>query len=542
MRILVDRIYNQKENILKTAILIISLLGIGLRIFHLIYNRSLWMDEIYLCSSFFHLDYLDLAAGTLDYGQKAPIGFLWAVKFITNIFGYSEISFRIIPFISGIVSVLLFIKVCRYFLKPEAQLLAVVIFSFAPAMIYHSTEIKQYATECLATLLALYLFTIYANKTDYKSMLLWAAFGAVLLWFSYSVIFILTGMAMAIIINHLLKKNHKSLLINTLPFVTWMISFLINYVFFTYKQKESEWVVYWFKAYDYFMPFPPVDLQGFKWFGRNLLSMLDYPLGLNWNVNEPLNNMAKLLFTPIVPLMLLCTGIYSLARKNKEVLGLILIPCLLVLIASGLKLYPLRERFWMFLAPIFILLIGFGFEYLKCKFRSVKKIGMIVLLLTIAGPIIQSAYFLVYPAKFYKHKKSFEQEALSFINRNYKDGDMVYNYWNNYPGYNVYRQINTYRYTAIQGKDYRFEVHDLNAYNQKLKSEFTQFKGAKRLWVVFNTQFTTTINDLVDQPVWYYKGDVSPVINFERQISSQGKLITKIVYSDLTVCLFELIH
>lgn len=542
MGILVNRAFNLKESALKTVILIITLFGIGLRTFHLIYNRSLWMDEIYLVSSFFHLNYIDLATATLDYGQKAPIGFLWTVKLITDIFGYSEIAFRLIPFISGIISLFLFIKICRYFLKPNAQIIALTIFSFAPAIIYHSTEIKQYATECLATLLALYLFTIYGNKIDWTSKLFWALFGSILLWFSYSVIFILTGMAIAISINYLLNKNYKLLLINIVPFLMWMASFLISYFLFTYKRNDSEWAIYWFKAYDYFMPFPPSDLQQLKWFVRNLLNMLDYPLGLNWNVNELTSSMIKILFIPFIPLILLFTGIFSLKYKKKVAFGILLMPCLFLLIASGLKLYPLRERFWVFIAPIFILFIGFGFEYLNEKFKSNQKIGMIILILTIGGPVLQSAYYLIYPFKFYKHKKSFAKEAFWFINQHYKDGDLVYNYWNNYPGYNVYGQIESYKYTVVQGKDYRFDVNDIAAYNQKLKNEFKQFRGARRVWIIYNTQFTTTIGDLIDQPVWYYKGQLSPVANFEQKIASQGKLIKKIVYSDLTVSLFEFVQ
>ena len=102
----------------KAILIIILLVGSAIRLFHFINNRSLWMDEIYLCSGFVHMNYLELASNILDYQQKAPIGFLWMVKLCTDLFGYHEMSLRTIPLIAGIVSLFLFADVCKYYLKP----------------------------------------------------------------------------------------------------------------------------------------------------------------------------------------------------------------------------------------------------------------------------------------------------------------------------------------------------------------------------------------------------------------------------------------
>ena len=125
------------DNKIQYNIMVCMILSLGsaLRLFHYIYNRSLWMDEIYLCSSFSHLSYTDLATKILDYEQKAPIGFLWLVKLTVNLFGYHEMGLRLIPLIAGIISLLLFARICRYFLQPWAQILALSIFAFSPALI-----------------------------------------------------------------------------------------------------------------------------------------------------------------------------------------------------------------------------------------------------------------------------------------------------------------------------------------------------------------------------------------------------------------------
>lgn len=524
----------------KVNISIILSLGIALRLFHYFYNRSLWMDEIYLCSSFSHLSYTDLATKILDYEQKAPIGFLWLVKLSVNFFGYHEMGLRLVPLIAGIISLFLFIRVCRYFLQPWAQVLALSIFAFSPALIYHSVEIKQYSTECLATIVALYLMIRYKDSDSWKDNIRWGIFGAVTLWFSFSVIFVLAGIACGISLNYLIKKNWKLLFISAVPFLIWLASFILNFLLFTYKHADSGWVVYFFKVYDNFMPFPPRSVQQLKWFSRNFYDLMDYPLGMILNFKDFSNSqLIKILSIPLIPIILLLTGIYTTYKKEKTNFYVLLFPLLFMLIASGLYLYPLVERFWVFVAPVFILFIAAGFEYFQHRIKSDKLIW-VIFILVIAIPLFQSGYFLIQPDKFYKHKKSFEKEALLFVDKNFRDGDVVYNYWNNAPGCSVYKNILHFKYNAIQGHDWRKKSINLKDYNENLSQDFVGFDKKKRVWLIFNTQFLTDIGDLVDEPKWYYKTNISPVDNLIAQMNKMGKPVQKIIKKDVTVYLFEI--
>lgn len=524
------------------VVLLILLAGITMRLFHYLYNRSLWLDELYLCSSLVHMSYQDLATQALDYGQKAPIGFLFLVKFPITIFGNQEMVLRIIPFIAGILSLLLFLPVCRYFLKPIGVVVALSIFAFAPALIYHSVEIKQYSTECLATIIAFCLYINFVSKVDWASRITWGILGGLLVWFSFSVIFILAGIAIGSCINYSLKKEWKLLWPSIVPYTVWLLSFILNYILFTHKHAESQWVVYFFKTYDNFMPFPPHSLQELKWFPRNLVDLFDYPLGLVWNLKAiTINVFTRILAVPIFPILLLIAGFYSLYKNSLKIFFVFIIPILLTLIASGLELYPLIERFWLFIAPILILIIAMGFEVVQNKLKSRMSINIIALLI-ICGPFVQSVYAVVYPDTFYKHKKSYEQEGFTYINNHFKNGDAVYNYWNNAPGYQVYKQINNYKFKAIQGLDYRKKSKDLEEYNKNLHKDFKQFTGYKRVWLMLNHRFLTDIGDLADDPKWYYKNQSAPVDNLLREFNKLGKPLKKYVYSDVTIYIFELRH
>lgn len=519
--------------------MIICLAGVCLRLFHYIYNRSLWMDEVYLSSSFLHFSYSDLATRALDHDQKAPIGFLWLVKLTVDLFGKNEMALRTIPLLAGIGSIFLYVRVCGYFLKPLAQILALAVFAFAPALIYHSVEIKQYSTECLATIIALYLFIRFKDQQEWKGKLLWGVLGAITLWLSYSVIFILAGIAGGVTLNALLKKNWKVGYMNLLPFSLWVISFIINYLLFTHRQAESQWVVYFFKTYHNFMPMPPHNGEELKWFPKNLQQMMDYPLGMVWDLQGFRKGLFfKVLSIPVLPICLMATGIISLFRLHRRNFYVMVFPVLLMLFASGIYLYPLIERFWVFIAPVFIIFIALGFEYYVFKYKT-NWFTTTLFVLVIAGPVVQSAYYLVEPQTFYKHKKSLERESLLYVNANFKEGDAVYNYWNNYPGFDFYKAILPLKFKAAEGRDVRKNFGSLEAYNQSLQKDFKQFAGKKRVWVVYNTFFLTDIGDLADEPKWYYKNN-SPTQNLIEQFDKIGRPLQKQVYSDVTVLLYEL--
>lgn len=532
--------YSSEEKKKWVFILKICLIaGLLIRFYHFFYDRSLWMDEVYLSSSLLKKDYFDLAMKPLFYQQKAPIGFLWLVRFMVEAFGNTELCLRIIPLISGIVSIFLFIPVSRYFLPIPGAVLAMGILCLSPALIYHSVEIKQYSTELLATVLSLYLFIKYIQANDLKKMLIWGILGALILWFSYSAIFILAGIAIGLSTFYLLTKNIKQFSISILPFSLWLISFALNYLMFTHKHAESQWIAYWFRSYHNFMPFPPTSFADIKWFFLNIYRMMDYPLGLLWNFHNIPSLFGILVKMPFIPIALLLTGAFAFVKGNKINALVIFVPVLLTLIASGLELYPLTERFWVFISPVFILMIAKGFSHIATKFRF-GKLTVLFFLLVMTPAILQSAASMMKPEQFYVHKKSFQREALQFVNRNYIADDAVYVYWNNLPGYKVYKLMYPLKYTAIEGEDQRKSAQNYADYYQRLDKDFSKFSAGKRVWLIYNTRFLTDIGDRIDEPSWYYKDRQNPTDHLLKEFMKKGRPIRKFVSADVTVYLFEL--
>ncbi|WP_421943922.1 hypothetical protein [Pedobacter sp.] len=495
------------------------------------------MDEIYLSSSIIDFNINKLLTQPLYYQQKAPVGFLFIVKIVVYLFGNKEMSLRLIPLIMGILSIFLSIPVSRYFLKGLASILAIGIICLAPAIIYHSVEIKQYSTEMCATLLCLYLYIHFKKRQKLLQLLTWGIIGAIIIWFSYSSIFILAGIALGVSLYRLLNKQWSLVLLGFIPFAIWFISFVINYLLFTHKHAESEWIAYWFRAYNNFMPLPPKSITDLKWFAVNIYRLMDYPLGLTWNSSEfKLDNLFGIIIkVPFIPILLLLAGIYFFLKERQEIFYIIISSLTLIFFASGLELYPLTERFWIFISPVFIILIAKGFQFFSLKFQSLV-LSSVLFLLLVAPLLWQSFFYLKNPNQFYSHKKSFQREVLMFVNKNFRSGDAVYIYWNNKPGYQIYKKMYELKYTAVVGSDTRNHSVNLEQYNKNLQQDFKKFSSKKRVWLIYNTQFLTDIGDLIDQPTWYYKSN--PSLNLKNQFLEKYYADKKIETKDISAQLF----
>jgi uncharacterized membrane protein YuzA (DUF378 family) len=497
-------IYGQ-NNIWRNIVLVIIGIGIAFRVFHYFDNRSLWVDEVYLGSSLIRMNFLELTAPALDYEQKAPIGFLWLVKLAVILFGKGEMALRLIPLLAGIATLFVFLPVARCFLKPLGVVVAVGILALAPPLVYHAVEIKQYSTELLATVVALYLYIQFYKKTDFKSVWLWGLSGAFIIWFSYAAIFILAGMAGGLGFYYLIRRDWPALMRTTLVGTLWLLSFVINYFLFTNKYADSAWLVIWFQKEAGFMPFPPTSLADLKWFGSTLYRVFFYPLGFIWQSPPLTTRLGNLLLRiPVLPFLYLSAGLIAVFKQNNKFFWVLFLPVLLTLVASGLQIYPFYERLIVFLAPIFILFIAWGFDFLTHFLASAARWRYLFAVLLLAVPLASSAIQVFNPEYFGGYKKAYHRETLLYVNDHFQPGDVVYVYWNVQHTYKFYKEAYGLKFNAIEGKDVRYASDSTEEYFRNLTPDFKKIAGKKRVWVIYNKFYVIKIGDIVDTPAYYY--------------------------------------
>src|SRR5947208_22979 len=95
-----------------TSFYLVVVIGLALRLWLLLMNHSLWLDESSLALSILAGSFVELLF-PLANGQAAPVGFLWLAKAVTVIAGSSEVSLRLVPFLAGSGAVLVFAAICR---------------------------------------------------------------------------------------------------------------------------------------------------------------------------------------------------------------------------------------------------------------------------------------------------------------------------------------------------------------------------------------------------------------------------------------------
>ncbi|MDB5261441.1 MAG: hypothetical protein JWQ14_722 [Adhaeribacter sp.] len=524
-------------------LIILLVLGIFLRVFHWLDNRSLWIDEIYLATSLIKMNFKELLAPYLDYEQKAPVGFLWLVRACVLLFGKNEMALRLVPLLTGIGSLFLFLPVARYFLNPLGVVVALGILALAPPLLYHAVEIKQYGFELFAAILVMYLYTRYHTRRDYGSLLRWGIAGAAVIWFSYTSIFLLAGMAGGIGLYYLLKKEWPALFCSLIPFTMWMVSFAVNYFLFTYQHAGSEWLLIWFRTYAGFMPFPPTSVADLGWFVQKLFSTIHYPLGLSWySLHFEYNALLRILLRmALLPILFLAVGLYGYFKHDKKVFLVMVLPVGLHLFASGLEMYPFFDRLTVYLAPLLILIIARGCEQVVSLFPARQRFWRYVLpILLLAGPLVNSGRQVANPALFGDYKKSYQREALLYINDHYKPGDVVYVYWNNYPAYNFYKNAYGLKFDALLGRDVRDVSKNHEEYFNNLQPDLAALAGKSRVWVTYNTFAMNKIGDIEGQPAWYYQDKLKTLQMIQATFDAMGKKLDSYKATDMQVNLYDM--
>lgn len=385
-----------------TIVKIIIFSGIILSVSQLLFNRNLWRDEAMLALNIVSKSYLGLLQ-PLDRAQVAPIGFLFIEKIFATIFGYTDYSMRIFPFISFCLAIFFFYLLAeRLFKSKPTALLAAAYLSMNEYLLYYSTEIKQYSLDVLVCILIL-LSTIRFNPKSTGSVILYSVTGAVLVWFSNIAIIVLFVCGLYSFYKiFILKKDW----VIFLPVISWLISFGIYYFLFINNHPTTEYMK---------------DYWGERFLTLNIFSKEFYIF-----LYSSMENMYRMIFIRskyywLLPATFSLAGMVFLFRqKRNEILFLLIIPTIVHLFLSGLKLYPFDTRFLLYLIPLLILIYVYGqyysWELIKRKFPKLPLFILTIPLILMYYPVVK---------KFPEEKEEVEQ-ALSFIEGNIVKNDNIY--------------------------------------------------------------------------------------------------------------------
>lgn len=412
----------KNKNFKAIIIFIIPLLGVLNSLIRFLQNRSLWFDESMISVNIINKNFLELLK-PLEYNQVAPIFFLQLEK-LFSLFSNSEYSLRILPLLSFWISIYLFLKVLNIIFKNKYTVIfSLSIFVFNNTLLYYSTEVKQYMLDVLVLTLVYYFLIKRYNSNKNKYYILCVT-GCVSIFISnITPILLLTSGIYLIFSNRI--KDRKVFISYSLLFSSWLISFSFYYFFFIHKNQATNFMVEWWARNNSFMPLNLFSFEMYKFI---------------WIKGVLIFN--SLLFVSKIQIFIFfiffIIGYFILVIQKKfNLIILLFLPICFHLILSSFKLYPFDLRLVLYIFPIIILAISFGFDYLiRLSFIDLRitEFRMLAIFIPFYFIIISKQHG--FPLEGEEIKKS-----LNYLKHNIKKENAVYIYYGAIPAFRYYKDI-----------------------------------------------------------------------------------------------------
>jgi uncharacterized membrane protein len=440
--------------------LALVLTGFILRLRQYLANRSLWLDEAMLTNNILSRSFAGLFQ-PLSNDQGAPIGFLLLQKTITLTIGNSEYALRLFPFLAGCLSLVLMFVLVRKVSSSFAGSLAIALFAFSPALIYYSSEVKQYSSDVAITLGLCLLFLKYDHiELKHKDAALLALAGMLAIWFSHPALFVLGGLGLALFIPALRARDSRRIITLLIVALLWSLSFAALY-FINLRQLASHqfFLDFWREG------FLPHDPSALRW--------------LAYSLQTPFFDLLGLRIPYSLSAILFLIGLIALTRRLPRFGLFLLLLLLLTLFASFLNLYPFAGRMILFLAPVLTILLAEAVDVIAALLSRPRWIAPMLFLVMsgflLFGPVRSAVENFTAP-KTQEHIRP----AMEALRNGYRQGDIIYVY---------YWAEHAVRFYAPK---YGFAMSDFifgadhHEQPELYRAEMDALRGHARVWFLFS--------------------------------------------------------
>jgi hypothetical protein len=326
------------------------IIGLTLRLTRYILRFPLWEDEACLAANFLDRGYLDLLK-PCDYCVVAPPLFLWLQLAMVKLLGYTEYTLRLVPFLCGMASLVLFRHVAGRLLRGTALVLAVGIFAVSYPMTRYAAEAKPYAADLLVALVMLALLFEWLRRPG-ENRWLWGLAAMIGPAIGYSFAAAFMGGAVSLVLGYVLWSSGRR---GWLPWAVYNLVLVGSFacLLAVTNSGVADSTRAYMEDLHWAGAFPPLahPLELAGWLASiHTGGMLGYPVG------GPHGGSA-------LSLVFCLAGVAVLARRRQGLLlGILLAPLGLNFIAAAMHRYPYggHVRLQLFLAPAFSILIGLG--------------------------------------------------------------------------------------------------------------------------------------------------------------------------------------
>jgi hypothetical protein len=377
-------------------------IGIAIRVWFYLLDSSFWRDESKLLINIAHSSFLDLLH-PLNYGQQGPIPYLWFLKAIWFMGARSALAMRGLSLAASLLGFYFFYLLISYYLSDRrAKIFSVALFALAPSMIVFAGITKQYSIDILVAILLLHASRHWFasdGSDDRKMHIRDYILVAISPWLSFQAIFMIIALGGGALLASRRKHLRESLAFMAIGGGTFFLEWML-----ILHQWASQRL---YSMNNFALLFRHDSLGSLLWDFRQI-----YFLFTGSNLN------GFLFVGSIFATILLVVGIREARHRHGWSCAALLLPLLLSVGASYVKLYPMAGRYLIFSAPGIFLLIGFGLDRLFISNRRAWLTYSSVSILLIMPCLTETLYS-------YGKQTGGVREALQFIADRWRSDDLI---------------------------------------------------------------------------------------------------------------------
>lgn len=485
---------------------LLLLLGIGLRVWAYARDTSLYLDEILLSRNILDLPLGQLLTRPLALDQVAPRGFLLIERLAVAIFGPSELALRLLPFVCGIASIVLFWRLAERILTATGSMIALFLFAIGVPFIRFGAEVKQYECDLLAAIvLPLLVLRLLEGEASTRRLATTGLAGFVVIWFSQASVLVMAGLGVALTLEWLVSRERKTAHVLLFTISLWAAASMIAVVVGersitpSTRQYMND---FWTGA---FFPFPLHWHAGATWIGKRSAELFSDATLLRYR-------------WPIVFALLAAAGIIVVWKRSRVAGWLLCGPAMVGLAAAIAHQYPFRGRLAFWLLPAAVLALAASADWIRAKASSLHPaLGVLVVLALSIAPVM--ALIEAPPPYEIEHHR----EVLSYLQQHRQPGDVIYVMQLGEVGTRFYGprfglQPNEWITGACDRDDARVFLRDVD-----------RFRGTPRLWVLVGSGRPLMA---VRAAVLKYLGAIG--------IRRDAKAFPSMLYGSITIELYDL--
>jgi hypothetical protein len=406
----------------------VVLLGVAERVRTYAVNRSLWLDESFLALNIIGRSMHRLLTAPLDFNQTAPAGFLFVEKAAVEVFDKGEYTFRALPFICGIIGLLLFPPLARRALGPVGAIIAVALFALSGPLVYYSSELKPYAGDIAATLaISVMALAALDDRLSVRRAFVFGLIGFVLIQLTYAGVMAAAGTGAVLVAIFTLDGRWD----RSRPLVALVGTWAAGAVVFLFSRPglEAGQFTRGQGRLGRFAPFP-TSRTDITWYSDRVKDVVG---DANFNLTR----------WPIYLVALLSiVGTVNLAARNWRVFALLAAPVIATVVASAAHEFPLLARTTLFFVPLLLLLVTNGIVVLAR--RLPRAIGAIAAACVVAALLAQvssgGVYDIVQP-----FLRSRIKDDLTYIAKRWHPGDVLYVHYSSQYAFGYYSECACFR-------------------------------------------------------------------------------------------------